>query len=99
MAEEYVLLDTRKIDAALGQKDKLIEDYNSINSAYETAVNTLLSQWKGRGADAFRKDTRAVRKNLTSICDTLHTLCDMLSDCRDVFSECDGGLGDYNREQ
>ena len=100
MADDaYRLLDTRKIDAAISQKETLINDYRAVNEAYDEAVEKLLQNWKGRGAEAFRKDARSVKSNITGIYDTLRTMCDMLSDCRTVFAECDSGLGSYNREQ
>ena len=98
-AEEYRLLDTRKIDEALAQKQTLISDYNALNRAYDVAVERLLENWKGRGAEAFLKDAGTVRANISGICDILRTMCDTLSDCREAFFECDGALGDYNREQ
>ena len=91
-----VLLDTRAFDAAVAKKDGIIKKYNAINKDYDTIVKTLLKNWKGRGADAFKKDSDTVRTNIVGVYDILKTMCDTLEDCRDIFTECDQAMGEYN---
>jgi len=93
----YVVLDTKAFDRAIRKKDDLIRVYDEINEDYDRIVNTLLSNWKGRGADAFCVDARTVRTNITGIYDILKIMCDTLTDCKSIFSECDTALGEYNR--
>lgn len=93
----YVCLDTRAFDQVLAKKDDLIKSYESINREYDRIVKTLLKNWQGRGADAFKKDAQTVKTNITGIYDILKIMCDTLTDCRAVFAECDKGLGEYNR--
>ena len=95
--EEYKVLDSRIIDAVIAQRGRWLQSYKEIDGSYQDAVNRLLENWQGRGADAFREDTRAVQRNISGIYDILRTMCDTLSDCREVFSECDKGLDNYNR--
>ena len=95
--DEYKLLDTRIIDAVIARKNQWLQSYEAISDSYDDAVDRLLHNWQGRGADAFREDTRAVRRNLSAGFDILRTMCDTLSDCREIFSECDSGLENYNR--
>lgn len=94
----YVVLDTRAFDAAIAQKDDLIAKYDAINNEYERIVNTLMSNWKGKGANAFRRDAQTVKTNIVGIYDILRVMCDTLTDCRAIFAECDSALGEYNRE-
>ena len=94
---EYIKLDTRAFDKAIAQKDSLVNEYNAINTAYENAVSTLLKDWIGRGADAFKDDAKKVKENIAGIYDILKIMCDTLTDCREVFGECDRSLGEYNR--
>jgi uncharacterized protein YukE len=77
-------------------KDKLVRDYDRINSDYENIVSALLGSWKGRGADAFRDDAAKVKTNIGGIYDVLKTMCDTLTDCRAVFAESDRAMGEYN---
>lgn len=93
----YVALDTKSFDKALEKKQQLISKYNSLNTEYDRIVNNLMSNWKGRGADAFLKDAQTVRKNIVGIYDILRVMCDTLTDCKAIFAECDSALGDYNR--
>ena len=94
----FVVLDTRAFDDALSRKENLISSYNAINEEYDRIVSTLLSNWKGKGADAFKKDAAAVKTNIVGIYDILKIMCDTLTDCRAVFAECDTALGEYNRD-
>ena len=94
---EYKVLDTRIIDSVISQREHWMLTYSEIDRNYRDAVNKLLGNWQGRGADAFREDTRAVQRNITGVYDILRTMCDTLTDCRKLFSERDAGLGNYNR--
>lgn len=96
MAEGLVLLDTRVIDKAIEMCQPLLAEYNAISEKYDTIESALLRNWKGKGADAFKKDSEVVRTNLVGLNDILKTMSDMLQDCRDIFSECDGALKEYN---
>lgn len=93
----YVVLDTKAFDQALAKKDGLIRSYNELNQEYDRIVNTLLQNWKGRGANAFKKDATTVKTNIVGIFDVLKTMCDTLTDCKTIFAECDSALSDYNR--
>lgn len=95
--EEYVCLDTRAFDAAIAKKQDLINAYNELNDDYDRIVGDLLNNWKGRGADAFKRDAQTVKTNIVNIFDILRIMCDTLTDCREIFSECDSALGEYNR--
>lgn len=92
-----VLLNTKSFDQAISKKASLISRYNALNNEYDEIVNRLLSNWKGKGANAFQADARTVKANITGISDILGTMCDVLSDCRQVFGECDTTIGEYNR--
>ncbi len=97
MSNGYNVLDTRAFDAAIAKKQSLINTYNSLNEEYDRIVSSLLANWKGRGADAFKKDAITVKTNIVGIYDILKTMCDTLSDCKEIFAECDTALGEYNR--
>ena len=97
MSGGYVLLDTKAFDEAIAKKDGLIKTYTELNDEYDRIVNTLMENWKGRGAAAFEKDARTVKTNITGIFDILKIMCDTLEDCKLVFQECDTALGECNR--
>lgn len=93
-----VRLDTSAFDKALGLRDEILRSYDKINTEYARIEKALLANWKGRGADAFKKDSRAVRTNLVGLNDILKTMCDTLADCKDIFAQCDSELGKYNSD-
>ena len=92
-----VTLDTKAFDAVSDAKDKLISDYDKIDSDYNDIINALLNDWKGKGADAFRKDAMKVKINIGGIQNIMGTMCDTLTDCRAVYAESDKGMGEYNK--
>ena len=94
----YVLLDTSAFENAMKKRSEILKEYNAILSKYDIIINTLLKDWKGSGADAFRKDAKTVNTNIASLSDILTTLCDTIADCRDVFQECDKAMGEHNRQ-
>lgn len=96
-AEKCITLDTKAFDAVKDLKDELKADYDKINDDYDKIISTLLTNWEGRGADAFREDTTKVKTNISGIYDILKTMCDTLDDCREVFAEADNGNGDFCR--
>ena len=83
----YVVLDTRAFDAAIAMKEDLIRSYDALNTEYDRIVNSLMQDWKGRGAEAFRKDAQTVKTNIIGIYDIMRTMCDTLEDCRTIFAE------------
>ena len=93
----YVVLDTKAFDLAIAKKADLINSYNALNTEYDRIVTALLSNWKGKGAVAFKKDALTVKTNIVGIYDILKIMFDTLTDCRTVFAECDSALGEYNR--
>lgn len=94
----FFLIDTRKIDQAISMRGDLLRQYDEINTEYDRIVGTLLKNWKGSGAQAFRDDATKVRSNILGIYDILKIICDTLEDCKYVIRETDTTIGEYNRE-
>lgn len=95
---EYQLLDTQAFTDFLSSKEDILRRYNDLNSSYENAISRLLSNWEGRGADAFADDSAKVRTNINGIYDILKLMCDTLTDCLTIFDNCDTSLGESNRD-
>lgn len=90
-------LDTKSFDNFFSNKEIFIKKYDEINNDYNRIVSTLLENWKGLGADAFKKDASDIKTNITSIYDILQNMFNTLTDCYEVFKECDKSLGDFNK--
>lgn len=91
-------IDTASFDAVMDIRAELLSDYDKINADYERITNTLLDNWKGRGADAFRADAARVRTNIGGIYDILKIMSDTLIDCREIIGMTDNQLGEVNRD-
>ena len=96
MDNEYVLLDTSAFDRAIAQKEKLRYEYRALNNDYDRIVQELSENWKGRGAEAFKKSAKDIRTNIVSLSEILDTMMQTLIDCKTVFEEYDRELGKYN---
>lgn len=98
VSSEYVLLNTAAFDAFLAQKDKIPARYTALATRFDTAVATLLRQWKGEGADAFAADSTVLQKNMTALDETLSTLCATMADIHELLQQQDARLGQSNRD-
>ena len=77
---ENFVLDTKAFDVFIAESPNLVQRYNTINTTYDNIVKTLLNDWVGEGADAFRIDAKKVKANITDIYDILKIMCDTLTD-------------------
>lgn len=93
----YVTLDTRAFDKFISEQPSLLSKYDELCTEYDRIIADLMVDWKGRGADAFERDSQKVKTNIVGIQDVLKTMCDSLADCREIFAECDTSLGNANR--
>lgn len=98
MDGECVKLDTRSIDAFIDRKEEIVGEYDAISEEYDRIVRELMSNWQGRGADAFQTEASKVREGMSGVYDIIKVMSDTLTDCRSIFAECDRALGDFNRE-
>jgi len=92
-----ITLDTKAFNAVRDITQELVGDYDKIKSDYDKIVKTLLENWRGRGADAFRDDATKVQTNIGGIYDILTTMCQTLTECQDEFEKKDTAVGDYNK--
>ncbi len=91
-------LNMQNFEDFMNARPNLLKRYNELNKEYDNIVEALLLHWKGRGADAFRDESRNVKSNLAGIEDVLNTMCDILADCANVYKSYDSALGKANRE-
>lgn len=96
--KDYNVLDTRAFEKFTSSKDELISRYSLLTEEYDSVVNYLSTNWKGKGADAFIEDAEKVRTNIIGIKETLNMMCDILSDCLEIYTQCDVSLGKANEE-
>ena len=97
VSTEYRLIDTSKFEPMLSQSGEVLRRYGQVNARFEAAVDALLANWQGDGADAFRADSEIMRRNMEGMGETLATLCATLGDIHDLLREVDARLGQANQ--
>ena len=90
-------LHTQALDDFIAACPVFLRRYQSILTTYQSACQTLLQTWKGRGADAFAQDEKMMLTCLQQSEQVLSTLFTAVKDCRDLYLEADSGLGAQNR--
>jgi len=92
------VIDTKSFVAVMDTRAELVSEYDRIIKEYDRIIATLLNNWDGKGADAFKADATVVGKNIGGINDVLKIMSDTLVDCLEVIKDADRQIGDANRE-
>ncbi|GHU53545.1 hypothetical protein FACS1894132_05980 [Clostridia bacterium] len=98
MGNGYNLLDSKAFDDVFEDIKIIEETYTNISVKYDDMIKHLITDgnWKGKGADAFKKDAANVRANLTEIYEMLKAFGDTVHGCYDTIKESDTRIGKYN---
>ena len=91
------LVDTRSFHVFLEKQAEFLKKYRQIDTDYHAAVEELLADWEGKGADAFRADVRQVEKKLLSLLDVMETVTSVLVDPEDAFDTTDQASAHANQ--
>lgn len=94
-----VMVDIAAIDKVLSMRYPVLKDFQSVTAQYDRITATLLAEWKGKGAEAFKKDAESLRINIASLYDLAKSMFDTLEDARAIYIECDADLAEYCRAQ
>ncbi|MCL2078616.1 MAG: hypothetical protein FWH17_02095 [Oscillospiraceae bacterium] len=97
MAEAFVSADISKI--AQFEKDSVeaIAEFNSIKNKFDSINTTLLSKWKGQGADAYKKESDYILEKIGGIKDVLDSINNsVVKDVKDNYLSLDEELGKFN---
>ena len=97
MANGFVSADLEKFARFKTDSAAAITEFNSIKNKFNEINSTLLSKWKGEGADAYRKESDHILENIGGIKDVLDGLNESISDVVDTYNNLDEELGAYNR--
>jgi uncharacterized protein YukE len=92
------VIDTNAFHDVMSMREELLKEYDQINTDFDTIRDTLLSNWKGKGADEFKMDAVNVKRNIGGINVVLKTMSDTLLDCLDEIKNTDNESGDVCRQ-
>lgn len=95
---DFVSADISKISKFEKDSAEAIAEFNSIKEKFESVNSTLLSKWKGEGADAYRKETDHILENIGGIKDILDGINNSaVKDIKDNYLKLDSELGEFNK--
>lgn len=69
-----------------------IRQFEEIVRSVNTATQTVIGHWKGKGSSAFEEDCRQVQLNLKDITDIMYDLRDALTDAEAEYVKSDAAV-------
>lgn len=94
----FVLADIVKISQFEQKSQEAIAEFDAIKEKFNEINATLLSKWKGEGADAYKQETDHILENIGGIKDVLDAINNgVVKDIKDSYLQLDAELGEFNR--
>ena len=94
----FVSADISKIKKFREDSDDAIEEFDDIIEKFKSINSTLLSKWKGQGADAYKFETDNILENIGGIKDVLDSINNgAVKDIEDNYLNLDNELAEFNR--
>lgn len=94
----FVSADIGKISKFMSESAEAISEFDAIKEKFNSINTTLLSKWKGQGAEAYKKETDHILENIGGIKDVLDGMNnDAVKSIKEEYTKLDNELGEYNR--
>ena len=94
----FVSADIDKIEKFESDSADAIKEFDAIKNKFNEINGTLLSKWKGEGADAWRLESDHILENIGGIKDVLDSINNgAVKDVKDSYNTLDGELGEFNK--
>lgn len=99
MADEaFVSADISKISKFMSDSEDVIAEFSEIKEKFDAINATLLSKWKGEGADAYKKETDHILENIGGLKDALDGINNgAVKSIKDEYTNLDTQLAEFNR--
>lgn len=95
---EFVSADIGKISKFMSDSAEVIKEFDAIKEKFENINSTLLSKWKGEGADAYKTETENILSNIGGIKDVLDSINNgAVKSIRDEYNKLDSQLEEFNK--
>ena len=93
----FVSADISKIAQFEKDSAEAIIEFNAIKNKFDSINSTLLTKWKGEGADAYKKEADHILEKIGGIKDVLDSINNgAVKDIRDNYSSLDEEFGKFN---
>lgn len=94
----FVSADIEKLANFEKDSAEAITEFKAIKKEFERINSTLLNNWKGEGADAYKNETDHILENIGGIEDILTGINEgVVKDIKDNYISLDEQLGEFNR--
>lgn len=94
----FVSADIGKICKFMSESAEAISEFDAIKEKFNSINSTLLSKWKGEGAEAYKRETDHILENIGGIRDVLDGMNnDAVKGIVDEYKKLDNELAEYNR--
>ena len=89
MAGNVNHLDTKAFSSTVQAFTKYSNDFETIIIGVEKTANAIIDKWKGKGAEAFKKDLNDITIKLVDVRDILKELCGSLKSAEETYAAAD----------
>lgn len=94
---DFISADISKISKFEEDSADAITEFDDIKEKFNSINSTLLSKWKGQGADAYRTETDHILENIGGIKDILDSINNgVVKDIKDNYLKLDNELAEFN---
>ena len=95
---DFISADISKISKFEQDSADAIQEFDDIKETFNSINSTLLSKWKGEGADAYKTETDHILENIGGIKDILDSINNgVVKDIKENYIKLDNELGEFNR--
>lgn len=96
----FVSADIGKISKFESDSQEAIKEFDAIKKEFENINSTLLTKWKGMGADAYKQETDRIFEKIGGIKDVLDGINNgVVKDIKDSYLKLDSELNEFNKSQ
>ena len=94
----FVSADISKISKFMTDSEVAIKEFDEIKEKFDTINSTLLQNWKGEGANAYKQETDHILENIGGIKDVLDGINNSaVKSIKDEYTKLDNELAEFNR--
>lgn len=94
----FVSADIGKIAKFMSESEEVMKEFDDIKEKFNSINATLLSQWKGEGAEAYKKETDHILENIGGIKDILDSINNgAVKSIKDEYTKLDNELAEFNK--
>lgn len=100
MAESNVVnircADVGKLEKFESDSNDAIKEFNRIKTKFKDINDTLLTKWKGAGADQYKTEVDHILEKIGSVSEVLEAINESVKSIKDTYNQIDEDLGKFN---